>query len=401
MSGLIAFGGPLAALCVVGFLVWRRRTLARKPTWLTLPIWPHGQVDIEVPSASRDIVHHVNLAENSCTCERWTKTCVTFPVSDLRRVCRHIAKAIVSRQDQYGIDLEKWALRILSSMSLGQSFGVCRFFESAIFSNGESQFLAIYDTETGWANLYDERGGVYGYSARGNRWSFGEGPEHPLVLKKDLRPWMHLFDEKFKSRQEEHARQKEEQQRDEQHSRRVKQTAENDAAQFPHDLLGSPYRLQDFERIHPGWIQFQHPVSAHVTVVSRTAAEASRQIFEAASGMPAALEGPFFHLKIDGKDFVLSFNEDRSKVLVVFQRPLKKKVDYSLEVFFPNECRWGREGTAPPRLLLVRGLIYDFLHGISLEGDRIDYELSTDPYMKDWETFKKGPLERAPYPPLP
>ncbi|MGD1108438.1 MAG: hypothetical protein ABR865_15460 [Terracidiphilus sp.] len=286
-------------------------------------------------------------------------------------------------------------------MSVGQSFGVCQFFESAIFSNGESEFLAVYNTETGYADLYDEHGGFYGYKASNNRWSFGEGPEHPLVLKKNLRPWMHSLDEKFKTRQNEYARRKEDQLRDEEHERRTKQIAENDAAQFPLDLLASPYRLQDFERIHPGWIQFRHPVSAHVTVVSQTAAEESRGILGSVPGMPATEEGPFRHLRIDGKDIVLSFNEDCSKVRVVFQRPLKSKVDYSHEIFFPNECRWGREGTAPPRLLLIRGLIYDFLHGFSLEGDRIDYELSKEPYMKDWEIFKKNPIERAPYPPLP
>jgi hypothetical protein len=88
-------------------------------------------------------------------------------------------------------------------------------------------------------------------------------------------------------------------------------------------------------------------------------------------------------------------------VRVIFRRPLKKKIDYSQEEFHPNECRWGRTGTMPPRTLLIRCLIYDVLHGKEITCAKTDFELSAEPYMPDWESYKQHPLERAPYPPLP
>ena len=381
---------------------WSATNFVEKPpAWLTLPQWPHGHNQIEIPSVSRNLAHRVDLAENSCTCEKWARACRGLPTTDLRRICRHIAQAIVRHQGQYGVNWQDWTLLILTSMSTGKSFGVCRSFDSATFSNGEENLLAIYDHETGYADIYGEHGGFYGYSAGRNRWSWGEGPAHPLVLKEALRPWMQTLDKRYEALQRECARRKVQQQREEQQERRAQQDAENDVARFPLDRLSSPYRLQDFERIHPGMIQFRNAVTAQVVLLSRTISEESRQILESVSGLPPVEEGAFFHLRVDESDLLLLFNRDRTKVRVVFRRPLRKKVDYSHEVFYPTECHWGREGTSPPRALLIRGLIYDFLHGVSMEGDRIDYELSRRPYMTDWEIFKMNPLERAPYPPLP
>uniref|UniRef100_E6QKI7 Uncharacterized protein n=1 Tax=mine drainage metagenome TaxID=410659 RepID=E6QKI7_9ZZZZ len=109
----------------------------------------------------------------------------------------------------------------------------------------------------------------------------------------------------------------------------------------------------------------------------------------------------FFYLKIDGMNFFLRFEKGREKVCVVFQRHLKTKIDYSHEVFYPQKCEWGREGKMPPRGLFIRGLIYDFLHGLKLEGNRIDFQMSEGPFMPDWANYKRNPIHRAPWPPLP
>lgn len=408
--------GVTVALIALGLFLWRTSAEGRSmgstpalsnegewPAWLTVPPWPKGPGDIEIHSRSRDIFHHVNLEENKCSCERWLEACKAFPVDDLRRICRHIAQAVVSSQCEYGATWNGWTLKILESMSRGESHGVCARFETARFSNGEQEFLAIYDCATGYTDLYGERGGFFGYCGRSNRWSWGEGPKNPLVLKRTLRPWIAQLDQKHRIFQEEYAERERERSKRELASLSNKEHSENEAAQFPLDLLPNAYRKQDFDRIHPGWICFREPVTAHVEVVSRTLNDETRRIVASVKGLtPFEDEGDgFYHLKVDGKDLMLRFEHGRQTVRVIFQRDLKRLVDFSHESFSTAECRWGREGTAPPRLLLVRGLIYDLLHGLPLEGDRLDFELSRLAYMPEWEKFKAHPLDRAPFPPLP
>jgi hypothetical protein len=416
MYAATPFVAIIVALFALGFLQWRRRAqgtnlepvsvLSGKgelPAWLTLPPWPKGPRDIEIHSHSRDIFHHVNLENNTCSCERWVETCKAFPANDLRRICRHVAQAVVSSQREYGVTWNSWTLEILESMSRGASHGVCARFEAARFSNGEQEFLAIYNCATGYTDLYGDRGGFFGYLGRSNRWAWGEGPENPLVLKKTLRPWIAMLDLKHRAFQEEYARKERERRERELAALSDRKRSDNEAAQFPLDLLPNAYRKQDFDRIHPGWIHFKEPVTAHVEVASRTLNDETRRIVASVKGLaPFEDEGDgFCHLRVDGKDLLIRLEHGRQTVRVVFQRDLKRLVDYSHESFSPGECRWGREGTAPPRLLFVRGLIYDFLHGLPLEGDRLDFELSQQPYMPEWEKFKAHPLDRAPYPPLP
>jgi hypothetical protein len=45
--------------------------------------------------------------------------------------------------------------------------------ESAIFSNGESNFLALYDVSRGYVQLYHPEGSQFGYDSRQNRWGWG------------------------------------------------------------------------------------------------------------------------------------------------------------------------------------------------------------------------------------
>ena len=380
-------------------------TLPGRPsaTWLALPAWPKEPINVEVSSHSRNIAHQVNLTDNSCTCEKWLDSRKSFPVGDIRRICRHIAQAIISHQNEYAGGWNKWTLHILNSMAAGASHGICARFETATFSNGEQEFLAIYNCATAYTDLYGEQGGFFGYLGRGNRWAWGEGPEHPLELKKTLRPWIARLDLKYRVLQEEYARQQDEQRKRDLAKANEKQRSENESASFPLDLLPNAYRMQDFDRIHPGWIQFRKPVTVHVELISRALTDETKEIVASITGLaPFEDEGDgFFHLKLDGKDLLLRFDPGRQSVRVVFQRNLKRKIDYSHEKFLPGECRCGREGTAPPRLLFVRGLIYDFLHGKPIEGDRIDFELSNEPYMPRWDEFKAHPLDRAPYPPVP
>lgn len=184
--------------------------------------------------------------------------------------------------------------------------------------------------------------------------------------------------------------------------RKQKRAMEEDAQQFPIYELNSPYRLQDFVRLHPVSIQFKKQVTISVIIVSRVITDEVREIFNKYKHLPPleSVGAGFFQLKIDGMNFLLSFEVNCEKVSVVFERLLKQKIDYLHGVFCPKQCEWGQEGKKPPNALLVRGLIYDFLHGVKIDGDRIDFQKCEGPFMPDWENYKKNPLGRAPWPPI-
>ena len=72
-------------------------------------------------------------------------------------------------------------------------------FDVGMFSNGESEFIALYDIATGYVQLYgpSDAPEQYGYNYRSNRWGWGSGPKNPLVIKRALRPWIKGLDDAY------------------------------------------------------------------------------------------------------------------------------------------------------------------------------------------------------------
>jgi hypothetical protein len=196
-------------------------TLGKHPDWLQLPVWTHGNTEIQVPQHARiddyeyaltahtrssaatlrqikmSGIYSVNLAENSCTCREWERDKKDMPVHDLRRVCAHIAKAIRHRKSEFVGTWNEWTLRILFAMETGASHRIVKSLTSEFFDNGEQQFLAVYDNSSGYVQLYGENGECHGYDSVRNRWGWGEGPRHPLIVKAKLRPWIQSLDARF------------------------------------------------------------------------------------------------------------------------------------------------------------------------------------------------------------
>ncbi len=191
--------------------------------WLLLPAWTHGNTDIQVPQYAgiadyeyaltahtrssaatlRQIkmsgVYTVNLAENSCTCREWEQHKKAFPTLDVRRVCRHVAKAINHRQAEFDGAWNVWTRNILFAIEREFSYGVFAEFTSMFFKNGGDQYLALYDNARGYVELFSESGGCFGYDSSRNRWANGEGPNDPLAVKRILRPWIDSLDSRFKN----------------------------------------------------------------------------------------------------------------------------------------------------------------------------------------------------------
>jgi hypothetical protein len=188
-----------------------------------LPAWTHGGTNIKVPQdASIDeyeyvLTNHdrraaaklrqinmrgiyaVDLANNSCTCEQWKSEKQEMPICDLRRVCLHIAKAIIHHKSTFDGTWNEWTLRVLYALESGASHRLVKSFNSTFLENGEEKFLAVYDNANGYVQLFGEKGGCYGYDSMQNRWGWGQGPDHPLEVKRKLRPWIEALDAKFKN----------------------------------------------------------------------------------------------------------------------------------------------------------------------------------------------------------
>ncbi len=204
-------------------LFFCRHPKAQNSDWLYLPKWTHGKTEIQVPrhygiaEYQRVLVTHdrssaailqqikmspiycVNLEENSCTCDEWEKYKKSFGVLDLRRICRHVAKAIKYHQREFEGGWNEWTQRILWAMEIGISDGVYASFTSAFLDSGTERFLAIYDNTRGYVELYGEKGGCFGYALNRNRWANGFAPSNPLAIKRVLRPWIRSLDAKFKN----------------------------------------------------------------------------------------------------------------------------------------------------------------------------------------------------------
>lgn len=191
--------------------------------WLQLPAWTHGSTDIQVPqhygiaqyeyvlaahdrssaATLRQIkmsgIYGVNLADNSCTCRDWERSRKGFPADDLRRVCKHVAKAINHRQAEFDRTWNAWTRNILLAIEGEFSYGVFPEFTSTFFNIGAERYLVLYDNSRGYVELFSESGGCFGYDSSRNRWASGEGPNDPLTVKQFLRPWIESLDARFKN----------------------------------------------------------------------------------------------------------------------------------------------------------------------------------------------------------
>jgi hypothetical protein len=200
-----------------------RSVSAKSPDWLLLPVWDHGKTEIAVPEYHSiaqyedALIRHdrssaairqqikllgtsvVNLEDNSCTCSQWRQARQTFPARDLRRVCVHIAKAIIHRQHEYTGARNQWTLCILYAIANRTSYGVFASFTSKVLEFDSARFLALYDNSRGYVELFSGNGGCFGYDSSRNRWANGEGPNDPLAVKRVLRPWIESLDAQFKN----------------------------------------------------------------------------------------------------------------------------------------------------------------------------------------------------------
>jgi hypothetical protein len=147
---------------------------ARNQPWLVLPSMPAVTMDVPEMSYRSLPTCRVDLGQMTCSCSRWIKAGRNkIPLRSVGRCCTHLAGAVHERLSE-DLHAQPWSLAILRGCTEHAPPPIS---ESAIFSNGESNFLALYDVSRGYVQLYDPEGSQFGYDSRQNRWGWGGWPK--------------------------------------------------------------------------------------------------------------------------------------------------------------------------------------------------------------------------------
>ncbi len=155
-------------------------------------------VILEIPESDHRHAMNVevDLGKMTCGCERWRLDKRELaPATSIARCCTHMVKPVYQR-----ICLDKsinpWTLAILEA---SYQYPPPVKSEMAIFSNGIDDYLAFYDLSRGYIQLYGPLRSCeqYGYELQTNRWGWGDGPENPMAIKKQMRPWAKALDKKY------------------------------------------------------------------------------------------------------------------------------------------------------------------------------------------------------------
>ena len=160
--------------------------------WVTLPAVPIKLVPTSIIWYRKEPTVDVTIGTNTCSCERWTEDQRSLvPTCSIGRCCEHLARAWVLELE--GIECDPWLIRILKCCS---EYAPPARFECRSFTNGVEDFVALYDIRRGYIQLYGPASNPHqwGYDSSKNRWAHGAGPENPLIIKKDLRPWAKAMD---------------------------------------------------------------------------------------------------------------------------------------------------------------------------------------------------------------
>ncbi|MHB1022394.1 MAG: hypothetical protein ACYC46_04255 [Acidobacteriaceae bacterium] len=183
--------------------------LPKPADWSTLPTWSREPCvrDISQVTYRSDPKVRIDLAAYSCECEDWRIYRSSLPLLSIGRCCVHLARAITSQKSEL---LAEWNPITLGLLAACSEHPLPPTFTYRWFSNGVSKFLGLYDISRGYVQLYEAPemlGAVqYGYDVKRNRWAWGQGPEHPLVVKKELRPWAKAQDLEYCAHQDSFAK---------------------------------------------------------------------------------------------------------------------------------------------------------------------------------------------------
>lgn len=121
-----------------------------------------------------------------CSCPDWFKRRATFPPSDPRRLCKHLAKYYHRHPDNLPAELKPFEGHIAFLAEKGWGWSPRGKMET-IHTSGGSAYLHFHADDSDWVNIC-MAGKKYGYHPDIERWAYGMAPS---VGKFDLLRRMH------------------------------------------------------------------------------------------------------------------------------------------------------------------------------------------------------------------
>ena len=170
----------------------------RPPEWLTLPTWHLEPLfDVSAMSNCCDPQVRVDLSTYTCSVELCAPHRSAAPLT-LGRCSPHVARAITAHSPR---EWNPITLQLLASCDENHGFPLrC---EGKLLSNGGSKFVALYDVERGYVQLYgpltgDRPASISEYDTKQERWTSGKWTFDAVRLTKAMRPWITKMNQMYR-----------------------------------------------------------------------------------------------------------------------------------------------------------------------------------------------------------
>jgi hypothetical protein len=152
------------------------------PQETELPLLPSAKEIVSMDCTTEAREQTVDICDHTCTCEEWVKERSVFPPRHVKRMCKHVAKALLEHKESLAYDdligclIETCVRRGRGTTIGGEYIAAAPPAGVALLSHAEKE----------WVNVYAMNGSKYErftYSLQDKRWSFGQTPKDSLALR--------------------------------------------------------------------------------------------------------------------------------------------------------------------------------------------------------------------------
>lgn len=184
LIGLVAWFtvlGPALKRSEAALKAAQRRALL--PPGIQVPERTEPPRTVEVPSETdAEQVYTVDLQELSCDCPEWTKRRSGYPVRDVRRIDKHIARALLDRGGSGDPRVDCLIGPMRGKSRLGTKAQDLWSFDVA-----DANVLIATRQGTVWYDVIAQDAAGkwrrYGYNPDEVRWAYGKGPPGAAVIE--------------------------------------------------------------------------------------------------------------------------------------------------------------------------------------------------------------------------
>ncbi|HYE32467.1 MAG TPA: SWIM zinc finger family protein [Methylomirabilota bacterium] len=147
-----------------------------------LPLLPSLRQVVQMDCTTEAKEQVVDICDHTCTCEEWQKHRSAFPARHVKRMCKHVAKALLEHKEELnygdliGCLIETCVRRGRGTTIHGEYVAVIPPSGMALLSHADAEWVNVYALNS---SKYER----FTYSLHDKRWSFGQTPKDSLALR--------------------------------------------------------------------------------------------------------------------------------------------------------------------------------------------------------------------------